>query len=354
MNKKRFIFALLALIGMCLNMLMFPAAGLSGFVGGARWNDVPRTPIIVSTQGSLNSIHRAYVAIILNPAQTLATLGFMVHADVEPCAPVGAVLLLGNREIGRWQQGDGAVYDQADYSLRGAAWFPTATSASYYHIVLELGSRHSAAFDALAQLHVRLICPQGSPSLPVSFPIVTEQPAQPPMPEPPAAPQTTTTTRAPTTTTTAPPLTFPQQPTTTTTRFVPPTLPPVVTTAPVPQPTQPDQFFTVTAWHTVIIENTTVPTTPCQQPDMQLTFAQQQSVLCPPSIDLPPGEIIICPEIALAPEQSSELLPIILAPAVPVTQNNTWLFAAGGGLLLLAVVLVIYWAKTHKTAPKED
>jgi len=343
------IFVLFVATALC-SATVITAVGLNGFVGGMRWNDVPATAIIVSTQGSLNSITRAYVSVILNSAQTLVTLGFIVHAPaVEQDSPVGAVLLLGNQEIGRWQHGYIAVYDDTNYSLRGAAWIPSATPANYYNVVLELGSKHAAAFHALQHLRLQLIDPLGRPSLGIDFPIITEQ----------SESQTSAQT-APSpaqTTTTAPPLTFPPQPTTTTTQFTLPTLPATLLTTRAtssttqPPQTQPDQFFTVTAWHTAIIENTAEPAAIDDVLAAQLTFAQPN---CPPNISIAVGESIICPQLQFVQDNSIDLGSVTLAQALPASQNHTWLFVGGAGMLLLAVGLVIYWAKMRKAPPKEE
>ncbi|MCL2445848.1 MAG: hypothetical protein FWD06_03660 [Oscillospiraceae bacterium] len=390
MNFKR-VCVLLIISALCVATAI-PAAGLSGFVGGARWNDIPAIPIIQSTQGSLNSISRASVSVILNPAQTLVTLGFSVHAPaVTQTSPVGAILLLGSQEIGRWQHGHNAIYDQENYALRGAAWIPDDTSANHYNIVLELGSKHAAAFDALQQLRLQLIDPQSRPSLSIDFPIIIEQPEPPqtqtqtqtqPQTQAQTAPSTTqttttatttsttaatttttttrttattttTTTRA--TTTTAPPLTFAAQPTAAPTQFVLPTLPPALlaaapalTTAQLQQ-TQADQFFTVTTWHTVIIENITEPALVDEPQAAQLTFAQPDYTPAALSII----ESVICPQMQFVQDEPIELVSITLAQATSAAESNAWLLATGAGLLVLALVLVLYWLNVRKAAAKE-
>jgi len=331
--------ALLVAIFLCMAMAIL-AGGLSGFVGGARWHDVPTTALIRSAQGSLNSITRAYVSVIINPAQTLVTLGFVVQAPaVEADSPVGAILLLGNHEIARWQQGDGAIYEEENYSLRGAVWVPDETPAPMFNLVLELGSKHANAFAALQQLRVQIIDPQGSPSLAHDFPIIVESaaPEITQAPPPPQAPHSTMPRTLPTTTTRAPittavPFTF--------------ALPPVRSSGELPTTTQqaitqPAQFVTVTTWHTVMIEHTAEPVPAAELPaPTQFTFAFDSQG---GALSLPVAEQVDSPQLHVQGQ----------AVAVPAAQNTTWLYIAGASMLLLAVGLVAYWLKTRQKTPQD-
>jgi len=320
--------AVVLIIGCMICVFVLPSHALSGVVSGPQWGDVPRHYLIRRGEASLNAVTHATLAWQVDHAQTILLLGFTVYirGDVLPGTPIGASLFLGEELLGSWQNGYGAHYDRLNYSLRGAAWF----CEMFYMFVLELGSTHFAAFEALQHLRVQLIDQEGSRSKIIDFPIAVEdeiEPTNTPLGSiATGARITTTTTRATTTdrsTVSLRPWTFGQQQVAQTTQLQ--------TTAHYSPDFAdgPPRFSIVTTWHTVIISDaaedyvlsggfghnglTWGTTVPLQEPQLTMPAAQPEAISTQP------------------PSQNSALL----TPVAIV-------------LLLLAMMLLGYWAMLQR------
>ena len=351
------------LLVLCLGVLfVLPAVGLNGFVGGMRWANAPRRSLISQASAHV-TITRADLAWIINADQSVVTLGFTVHVpSVAAGDPVGAVLMTAAGEIGSWQEGVGAVVqDNANYSLRGAAWFPGEDAANPNHFTfeLELGCRNPAAFAALQGLRLQLIDPNGDRSAEINAPIVPEAPVVTTLAATTTVTTTTTTTtRAPTTAmtwapttamtwaaaTTATTTTTTTRTTTTRTTAAPWTFAarqPATTRAPATtaaQSTAVTQTFATgpgpTAAQAAATARQTQP--PRGGTDSLWTFAQY----VPRSFGTVPLPVESAATHAAAPAQA--VMP--QTPEAPSpARNSSLLYGAGVLLILLALVLVGYW-----------
>jgi len=96
--------------------------------------------------------------------------------DVAADSPVGVVLHAGGQEIIRWQNEVGAVFDEAKYSVRGAAWIPPDSANGGYTYEVEVVCYSYSAWISLRDLSVQLIDSAGNPSRLVASSIAVPEP----------------------------------------------------------------------------------------------------------------------------------------------------------------------------------
>jgi len=345
---KRAFLALLACVVLlaCLPLRAYAAINFDGYVDPTEWFDCPAAPLF--PQPSLCGITYATVRTAPQPGQNRVLFGFNVFAPgAAPDSPVGAVFLLGAREIGRWQLGPGAAFDAVNYDLRGLAWFPQDSINGGFTFEIALGCKTEGALSALRDLSVQLFDALGVPSRPVPSPVVITEPVTTTKA---TITEKTTTTKAPTTTTTKAPTT--EKPTTTKAAATQPvytTAPPAY--APAPQTTttrtaaapqaaptagqaQPGTSRTETVWYTVVYTDA---------PDGMETTGNQVPWTYAPLLT-EPSLAQTLPTLAMPAAQASR----------PASRSAPLLYAGGGLLVLLAAALVVLWLRAQRKPEEQE
>ena len=330
------------------------AIDFDGNVLFPEWFDYPAAELF--REPSLCGIASATVRFAMQPTQNRVMFGFTAVAPgVAENSPVGAAFLLGDREIGRWQQGLGTVFADAEsYDLQGLAYIREDAANGGFTFEIALGYKTEAALYALRDLAVRLFDPQGTPSRVVPCPIVTAEPVTTTRP---STTERTTTTKAPTTakpTTTKAPTTA--KPTTTkapttakpTTTKAPTTALPVYTAAPPAAPpapqattaapsatinkaqaTQPGTSRTEIFYYTAVY--TDVPGAPGMAAEGQAPRTYEHT----PAETSQPQSV---PTLAMPAPQ----------PAGTASSRTALLFCTVGALVLLAAALFVLWLRSGK------
>jgi len=319
------------LIGLPLRAL---AIDFDGNVLLSEWFDYP--PAELFREPSLCGIAGATVRFAVQPAQNRVMFGFTATAPgVAEDSPVGAAFLLGDREIGRWQHGEGTLFVETEsYALQGLAYIREDAANGWFTFELALGCKTEAALYALQDLNLRLFDPKGTPSRVVPCPIVTAEPVTTTKP---TTTERTTTTKAPTTekpTTTKAPTTAKL----TTALPVYTTAPPAYVNAPqattaTPVPTQKAQMTQPSTSRTEIFYYTAVYT------DAPGTAAE--------GLTLWAGETL--PAVTSQPQSVPTLAMPAPQPARTAASRKALLFCTVGVLVLLAAALFVLWLRSGKT-----
>lgn len=158
-----------------MGMVGVNAITLDGIVGAVEWFDFP--PIDLFPGPSQCSITSAVMRCEVLPATCTINFGFSATApDVAADSPVGVVFHAGGQEIIRWQNGIGAVCDEAKYRVRGASSILPDSANGGYTFEIEVVCYSYSAWIALRDLSVQLIDSAGNPSRLVASPIVVPEP----------------------------------------------------------------------------------------------------------------------------------------------------------------------------------
>jgi len=189
--KRYFSVALVTV--MMIGVFILPANAavvIDGVVGPVEWYDCPMIDLFPGP--SLCSIENAIMRYEVIPALRKVNFGFTATApDAIANSPVGVVFLIDGQEIVRWQNGVGAVCDEANYGALGAAWIPPDSANGGYSFEVAVNCYSDSALIALRGLQVQLIDPDGSTSRIVSCPLTIPDPPQDPPPDPPEPPTPT-------------------------------------------------------------------------------------------------------------------------------------------------------------------
>jgi len=330
---------------LCLPLRAFAAINFDGQVDPGEWFEYTAAPLFaVYSQCGITS---ATARFAVQPEKAQVVFGFTAVAPgVEADSPVGAAFLLGAREIGRWQQGqglNGSCADAANYDLLGKARIPPDSYNGGYTFEIVLGFKSEAALSALRELSVQLFDPQGVPSRPVACPVTVAEPVTTTKA---TTAEKTTTTKAPTTekttttktttaattklTTTLPAYTPAQasaQPTYTAAQQQAANQAPAAAAPPTTQ-AQPGTSRTETVWYTVVYTDA---------PAGMEAAGQQTIWTCEPLLTDPP---------------QAQALPTLAAPepqaARQASRSAPLLYAAVALLALLAGVLIAFWLRAQK------
>jgi len=344
MKRANWVLLACAALLFCLPLRALAAINFDGQVEPGEWFDYPAMQIFSSSAKDYSQcgITSATVRFAVQPEKAQVMFGFTAVAPgIEAGSPVGAAFLLGTREIGRWQQGqglNGSCFDAANYDLRGLARIPPDSYNGGYSFEIALGYKNEAALSALRELTVQLFDPLGVPSRPAACSVTAPEPV------------TTTTTERPTTTTTT-------RTTTTTTTKTATTLP-VYTTAPpaytpAPQASAPAQAANPT------FAAADSPTT-AQQAGTGRTETVWYTVVytaAPDSTDAAGQPVPWTYDPLLTDSSQAQTLPTLAAPepqeGQPASRSAPLLYAAIALLVLLAGVLIVFWLRAQKQ-PEEE
>jgi len=350
------VFLACAALLFCLPLQASAAIVFDGLVNPGEWFDYPAAELFPGY--SQCGITSATVRCAVQPGQSQVMFGFFVTApDIAPDSPIGAVFLLGGREICRWQQVCGAVNSDVNYDIRGLAWFPSASLNGNCSFEIALGCKNEAALYGLRDLSVQLFDPNGNLSRVSSCPVATAEPVTTTKA---TTTEKTTTTKAPATekpTTTKAPTT--EKPATT---AKPATTLPLYTTAP-PAYAAAQQATTVRA-ATQAAAATAAPAFTQQTQQTQPGTSRTETVWYTVVYTEAPGgtETAELPPLwtldPFPPEESqAQTLPTLAMPAPqearPASRSTPLLYAAAGLLALLAAALVVFWLRAQKKTEEQ-